>query len=370
MNNMNRDNDLYIQQLFKDAQLVQLSHAVNGTWASGTFSNEAKFREEVEKRQGKGSLYTTLNRPYERIPAQHRMHTKIAGTHEPLTNSDMEIITYIPFDFDPIRPKGTCSTSAELALAESCRDHLVRMLSEFGWKFPLKAISGNGAHALYRCRIENSDMWDRVSNGIYDGIEIILGNRLKELEVNFDTSVKNAGRLWRLYGTTNRKAKASDNRPQRVADCRIPSSGWNLVDIKAVLAFHCYLIDNGIIDEAKPNLRLVVDNTKPAASNGKAYGKGDYATLDVVTWFKSHGLYKEALKGQSHKHAVTCPWKGEHQSGNRFADSIIYEACNGGWPGFFCHHSHCQGRNIRDVMALLGDADAYCSAPFKGGKHG
>jgi P4 family phage/plasmid primase-like protien len=60
-----------------------------------------------------------------------------------------------------------------------------------------------------------------------------------------------------------------------------------------------------------------------------AGAKGDYSTLDVVALF-----------------------------------TVIWEARDGGWPGFYCSHNHCDGRRIEDVIAELGDADRYCAEEF------
>ena len=90
-------------------------------------------------------------------------------------------------------------------------------------------------------------------------------------------------------------------------------------------------------------------------------GSGDFSTLNVVRWFAAHGLYEHHI--EENKHSVVCPWESEHSDVHP-NDSIIFDG-DGSWPGFHCKHSHCDGRNIRDVISLFGDADAYCREAFK-----
>jgi hypothetical protein len=89
-------------------------------------------------------------------------------------------------------------------------------------------------------------------------------------------------------------------------------------------------------------------------------GGGDYATLDVIAWFASHGLYRGHIR--DNVHAVICPWIDEHTTPSpaNGGDTVTFEA-DDGWPGFHCKHSHCSGRTIRDVIEVLGDADAFCA---------
>jgi hypothetical protein len=62
---------------------------------------------------------------------------------------------------------------------------------------------------------------------------------------------------------------------------------------------------------------------------------------------------------------VRCPWDAEHSSidSDHSTATVIWES-DGGWPTFHCSHDHCDGRTIRDVMAIWGDADAFCARQF------
>ncbi|MEO0974187.1 MAG: hypothetical protein AAFX85_13930 [Pseudomonadota bacterium] len=158
-----------------------------------------------------GSLYVTLNRPMP-IPVPNALGCRALG------NNDFDAVTRLPFDLDPVRPSGVSSTDTELTDAIKRRDGLVAMLRKTGWPAPLVATSGNGAHAVYRVRLPNNAETAEQFREIYRGLAREFGDDV----VAFDTTVRNPGRIWRLYGTTNRKGLATPERPHRVAQCWIP----------------------------------------------------------------------------------------------------------------------------------------------------
>ena len=110
--------------------------------------------------------------------------------------------------------------------------------------------------------------------------------------------------------------------------------------------------------------KLCGPNKKKGNVENFVHGTGDYSTLDIVSWFQAHSHYIGLLKDNAH--AVDCPWIAEHTSAGppTGSDTVIFE--NGdGWPGFYCHHSHCAGRNITDVLSAWGDADVFCTQQWR-----
>ncbi len=165
--------------------------------------------------------------------------------------------------------------------------------------------------------------------------------------VTFDRSVRNPARLCALYGFVKRKGLETAERPHRESWIEIPAE-WGMVPPEQV----------AVVATALARSTPVRSDVRPVEPS-MIGGYGNYSTLDVVGWFRSQGLYIGHLEGN--KHAVTCPWADEHTnpSPENGSDTIVFET-DGGWPGFHCKHSHCDGRTIRDVMNLWGDADAFC----------
>ncbi len=188
----------YIQQALADAGIIELRiHTGGERWISGLFDSASALNAAVEKHAA-NNIYATLNRPRS-MPVTNAMGTKA------LCDEDIECVVRLPFDFDPARPRGEPSTDAELALAILRRNALIAMLTGLGWPQPATAISGNGAHALYRCRLPNSDATRGMLTALYRG----LRHDFADETVSFDPTVRNPSRIWRFYGTVNRKGTPS-----------------------------------------------------------------------------------------------------------------------------------------------------------------
>jgi len=110
-----------------------------------------------------GNLFVSLNRPSPR-KADNRMGSDALG------NDDFQWITRLFFDFDPIRPKDGPSTDDELAEALCVALAAREVFKTLHWPDPLVAISGNGAHLLYRTHLPNTAEVGDLLRAIYTGL--------------------------------------------------------------------------------------------------------------------------------------------------------------------------------------------------------
>lgn len=327
-------NRRWIETLLADAGRIEIRHLPSGR--SMIVDNADDALAVAGRQADRGSLYSTLNRPGECIAA---------GQAQAVKDADVDTVVRLPFDFDPVRPSDTASTDAELTSAISARDAFVQAMASRGWPMPAKAISGNGAHAVYRVFLRNDDAARQMLRSLYTGLK----HRYSDDEVLFDPTVRNASRIWRLYGTVNRKGTATADRPHRVSAVTLPAD-WRRVPTKEIERL------------ASEFERRREDASIDASANRvPIVGRGDFATLNVLRWFDAHRHYVGHVGGNVHE--VVCPWEAEHTTSGR-RDTIVFEA-DGGWPGFFCHHQHCAGRTIRDVMDLWSDADAFCGRAWR-----
>jgi hypothetical protein len=334
----------YLEIAIADARVVELRHENGGRWVSGLFNNLPKLKAAIAERSTVGNLYCSLNRA-SAVRAPNTMHTRA------LRDEDVDAIVRIPFDFDPVRPAGSPSTRTEIERAIAARDLVVDMLSAYGWPAPALAISGNGAHVVFRARIVADLVWRRRAAELYAGVRTALHQRFDELGVIFDTTVRNPGRIFRLYGSVNRKGEASRSRPHRLASIVLPED-WVPVPIAAI---------EGAATALSP---VIARTTRPDRKRATVIGRGDYSTLDLVGWFTAHDAYiRELAPG---KHAVQCPWQAEHTSSSpaNGSDTVVWGPA-AGWPQFHCAHAHCVGRGIADVLEIWSDADAFCSRDFR-----
>jgi hypothetical protein len=172
---------------------------------------------------------------------------------------------------------------------------------------------------MWRCRIKPS-LYNEVKDDLYYSFQELFGPQ-------FDVSVRNVGRIIRLYGTMNIKGeeRPEEGRIFRRAVCKIPPKGWNVVTLD--------------------DLKRAIRPRKQKTYNKQPVGHESY---DLVSIFVSSGLYiKQKAPGI---HIVRCPWENEHTTNKRNGTYIL---SNRGYDVFYCHHAHCARRRNKDVVRLL-----------------
>ena len=164
-------------------------------------------------------IYFTLQVIDPRLIARAFNHLKsnISST------SDHNVLTYrwLPIDIDPVRPSGISSSDTELRRALVLRDNIASEITgEMGLPAPIRAVSGNGGHLLYRLPdLPVSDDSQLFIKNTLAG----LADRFDSDTVKIDTVVYNPARIWKLYGTTSKKGdevpagKHREARPHRIS---------------------------------------------------------------------------------------------------------------------------------------------------------
>lgn len=330
----------YLEHALRDNGRLELRHQIGERWVSGIFDEVHALRATVASLAKLGNLFTTINAPLP-MKASNDMDARA------LRDADIGWHTRLAFDFDPVRGCGQPSTDAEVALAIVERNRLVQALRSMGWPMPATAMSGNGAHALFRCKLPVSAGTADMLRTIYTGMR----SEFSTEQVLFDPTVRNPARIWRLYGTENRKGSPTPERRHRRAQVLIPDR-WDPV---APLLLE--RLANAYARRAPARVAHAPRDPAPRPA-----GRGNYRTLDVRGWFAAHGAYRRELGAD--KHAVLCPWVHEHSNepGPLDTSTVVWDATAASWPSFHCSHAHCAGRTIRDVMSRWRDADAYCGA--------
>src|SRR5262245_1734395 len=128
------------------------------------------------------------------------------------SEADVARRRWLFIDADPRRPagmKGCSATDAEKARARAKILQVRDFMTGLGWPLPLLADSGNGFHLLYRIDLPVDD------GGLVRRVLRALAGRFDDCAVEIDTSVHDAPRITRLYGTRASKGNASDDRPHR-----------------------------------------------------------------------------------------------------------------------------------------------------------
>ena len=94
---------------------------------------------------------------------------------------------------------------------------------------------------------------------------------------------------------------------------------------------------------------------RPSARPPRARVSESVSTNEGLLYhaFQAHGWISHAIEAD--KWAVVCPWEDTHTMGERFNSSTVLWAPGPGdevgW--WHCSHSHCQGRDLRDVLRFF-----------------
>ena len=134
-----------------------------------------------------------------------------AGRGRATSDKDVLHRDWLLVDADPVRPAGVSSTKTEKLSALQTLVVTAEYLKSKGWGWPLVADSGNGYHALYRVALPSHD------KGLVKQVLRSLSARFDNDAAEIDTTVYNASRICRLYGTKNSKGEDTPERPHRYA---------------------------------------------------------------------------------------------------------------------------------------------------------
>lgn len=293
---------------------VEIRANDGGKWWSGIFDDYASLVRSAKFAANKRmDVYTSLN------PCDRPTTNRIKPFARAVRDEDVNRIRRVPFDLDPNRETGEAATDMQLGFAADRLTVLLDLMAREGWGEPLVGMSGNGFHAQYLVDLPNDDETHAAMVGLYRG----LGVRLSTAEVAFDVTVKNPSRIFRCYGTVNQKSGRRS---------------WCHYGNPQIVPAEVFFATAEKLTPPKP---------KPAPAQAKRVQAVGLKHFDVVTLFKSLGLYKRDLGGG--KHAVTCPDVDRHSSGDHLAktDTVIWE---GTWPQFHCSHAHCEALGIYEVI--------------------
>lgn len=173
---------------------------------SGYFDNFLSFFNVVSQaiQSQQNNIYFTLQVIDPRLIG--RAYNKLKPTN--LTTSDSNVLHYrwIPIDIDPQRPSGISSSDSELKRAIELRDTIREwVVDTTGYRAPITAISGNGAHILIRLPQDLT-----VSDNSKEFVRSFLEKVHQEFSTNdvaIDTAVHNPARIWKLYGSKAMKGE-------------------------------------------------------------------------------------------------------------------------------------------------------------------
>lgn len=255
------------------------------------------------------------------------------------TDKDIPARRTLLIDCDPVRPKDTASTDIQLQAAMELADRIRTDLSGRGFPEPAVAMSGNGAHLLYRVDLPNTD---EVRDLIKEFL-VWLSKQYDTEVVTIDKSVFNAARITKLYGSVATKGDNTSQTPHRTSYIVSAPDSIEVVD-QALIA--------GCI---------------PTAETQSPRGKQEYTRCSAPTFDIIEFLSRLAIPYTQDTHSGAdrfkldyCPFNSEHGKG----EAAIFQSADGKL-GFKCQHDSCSGYHWGKLRALVdGERPTYGSMPF------
>ena len=325
-----------IAVLFAPGQVFEARVIINGKRQplSGYFSDAdtlVKAFDTVDLR--KSNVYVTLQQVDPECYARSQ-HDKFMQNAKAST-SDTDILFYywLFIDLDPERKSDTSSSDEQLLEAFARAKKVAAYLENNGFEKPVKAVSGNGAHLLYRINLRNTEENVQLIKHCLEAISDLFSDD----KVKIDTVNYNPSRVCKLYGTLAQKGSNTKTNPYRMS---------RIFDVP---------------DQVKATPKeVLVKLAGSVMAEPEAYNQRQgHEPFELERWLSDYGIHytkKNWRDGVTRYVLDECPFNHDHKA----PDSSIFVQGNGA-IGFKCLHNSCSGKTWKDVR-LMFEPDAYSYA--------
>jgi len=336
-----------IQLLHSNGELFEIRLINGGYNASGYFTgaNTAikalqDFRPEWNARTKTAraaNIFITLN-PINMSCYSRKQHDCFIENAQPTTkDNEITALHWLLIDLDPKRMSGVSSSEEELKLAKAKARTIHNFLSDRGFKEPIRAMSGNGIHLVYRFDVPNT----AENVAVFENALKVLAEKFSDDEVEVDTTVFNPARICKLWGTIAQKGATTPERPHRKVyiEPSVPSS----VDVNDFTLLQALAAE---FEENKPSV--------PAQDTIQTEKKGKF---DLQKFISDYNIPVKSIENTPNG---TVKYVLEHclfDESHKGKDAAIFQKPDGSL-GYKCFHNSCSDKHWKDVR-LLFEPDAY-----------
>lgn len=326
--------DKTLKTLFSLEDVIELRaiHKSRGRIDSGYFDGahrDALINVTASLNQDGANVYVVMNSINSQLLGRYANRVQ-QWAKSTTTDNDVIKRKWLLVDLDPVRPKDTASTDAQLKAAAIVSVDVVKFLDKAGWPRPVTAMSGNGCHLLYRIDLPN----DKHSTDLIKGILAGLGSRFDTDLVKVDRSVYNAARITKLYGTVSNKGDHTSLTPWRVSEIRSVPTNLQAVSKQQLEA----LLSTFVKERLRP---------KNKALNEDLF---TYTPFDLEAFLERVGIaYEQDRHDNRDRFKLEhCPFNEEHGKG----DAAVFRS-DDGVLGFNCFHDSCSEKTWKDLRDLV-----------------
>lgn len=324
-----------IRALFIETDVVEIRvpkagkyKTISGYFRVGDGTSLAKNLQQLSGLYD--GIYITLN------PCKEALLSRAADRvvkYAQLTTADHDIAQriHLLIDIDPVRPAGVSATDEEIVKAREVTIEVFRHLKSLGWAMPLTAKSGNGFHLVYNIELPN----DKESAELVKAVLKTLAAKFDTEFAKVDTTVFNAARIVKAYGTLAAKGDSTPERPHRIAEVMSASDGMLVT-----------------VEQLK---ELVATQPAPvAATPTQKTFTGTSRTITpekIEAFLEHHGVAHGPCEGNKWILTDGCPFNPDHiATGDKIAAVFLPDD---GVAGFHCFHASCANNGWKQFRAKI-----------------
>jgi hypothetical protein len=172
----------------------------------------ALVNEAARLNSAGAAVYVNLNKIDPQLLGRccNRVEDRVSAT---VTDANVIRRCWFMLDWDPLRPKDTSATAAQVEAAKACARICCQALKSEGWPTPVTVASGNGMHQYFAIDLPNDPETTSLIKGALAG----AAARFDTDAVKCDQTVYNAGRITKLCGSVATKGDHVQNMPWRLS---------------------------------------------------------------------------------------------------------------------------------------------------------
>jgi len=329
---MNEQQIRYSFELMKqDNELVEIRIiGSNGKTYSGYFKDIDLLVKEVSRFDNE-NIYFVLNKIKDACYSREQCNKIIEKPKATTTDNDIEKRDWLLIDIDPKRPTGVGANDTEKQTSKQTANLVYVYLRDLGFSSPIVCDSGNGSHLLYKINLPNNEETKLLMQSCLQILDFYFSSD----EAEIDRSVFNASRITKLYGTTARKGKSTEDRPHRESKIiKVPEQ------IKETPKELLQLLAS----------KLPIPEKKTYSNN---YGNEEF---DLRYFIQKNGIKvtsEQSFSGGTKFILDECVFDANHKG----KDAAIFQLSNGA-IGYKCLHNSCSHYRWQDVRKLF-EPNAY-----------
>lgn len=293
---------------------------------SGYFTDADTLIKQFDTIDPRGvNTYITINKVNEACYSREQ-HDCFRQTDSTTHDHEIDSYEWLFIDLDPKRIAEISSTDEELKSAENLANKVYTYMKSLGFHEPVRAMSGNGHHLLYKINLSNTEENKSLIERCLYNLAAMFNNEL----VKIDIINHNQARICKLYGTLAQKGASTSERPHRMS---------RLISVPEQIEVNGISLLQSLAEEL-PQVPKITKRTTKVTNE-----------FDIENWMSEHGL--EPIRTESGMDCTiyplaNCPFDPSHTNG----DSKIFKYSNGA-IAFKCHHNSCRGKVWQDVREKL-----------------